>query len=224
MVSLVCYRVVLLHEQLVCVPTPSCMLSSDVIMVLSGAFYLYIICLYSDPPPSHDGMHIHRCTGHASARTTHMHICMHICITQVWPDHCDQPVGPRDSMIRHQHGTLTVLVTVNTSLPYFSSYVLIFSWLVLEPLDGIAVLNVIYICFVYQAFPASHYSSKQLVILFSFLWGVAFYQSNILAAVFEWTGPHTPKHLVTSVQFPINAQTIKGREMSGRAEPELFGT
>lgn len=155
----------------------------------------------------------------------HMHICM--CLVNIWvrPHHCDQPVG-----FRGQLNPTTVWFIIskvhweswwdceNVALfpfSYFSRYVHVFLLLFWKPLYGCIVCNVTNICCVYLAFSSFTLLLKAACDLFFslFLWSDAFYQSNRLAAVFEWPGPHT--HTSQTVQTQINAQTIRGREMDG---------
>lgn len=102
--------------------------------------------------------------------------------------------GPKNkSMIHHQLGTLIKLVGLWKRSALFLSFILagmIISFFCLSMVLLFAMWQTfaLYI----SLFRASHYSSKQLVFFFlSFLWSDAFYQSNRLAAVFEWPGPHT---------------------------------
>lgn len=107
-----------------------------------------------------------------------------------------------------------------------------------KPLYGIAVCDVTNICFVYLASSSFTLLLKAACVffLFSFLWSDAFYQSNRLAAVFEWPGPHT--HTSQSVQTENKCtdnqrerdewggegtQAQVARSGPGLAEPEPFG-
>lgn len=95
---------------------------------------------------------------------------------------------------------------------YFSRYVLFFVVVLKASLLYCRLQCDKHFALYISLFQASHYSSKQLVFCFVFLWSDAFYQSNRLAAVFEWPGPHT--HTSQTVQTQ-NKCTDNQREREG---------
>lgn len=163
-------------------------------------------------------------------------------------------------MILHQRGTLRKLVRLwkRSALSFILAgmFSLFFCCCCSKKLlYGIVVLQCDkHLLCISRYSQASHYSSKAAcvsVFLFrwfffvgffsSFLWSDAFYQSNRLAAVFEWPGPHThtsqnctdsTKKKCTDNQRERNGRGGVGTHGSGsptryvgqgRAEPEPFG-
>lgn len=194
---------------------------------------LMMACIYTNTQTCTYTVH----TVYLYSYCTHAHMSIYtvcMCLGKIWvrPHHCDRRVGfwghvnidwPKNNMIHHQRGTLRKLVRLwNVALfPffYFSRYVL-FCRCSEKPLYGIVVCDVTNICFVYLASSSFTLLLKAacgflfflFFFLFSFLWSDAFYQSNRLAAVFEWPGPHT--HTSQSVQTE-NKCTDNQRERDG---------
>lgn len=181
---------------------------------------LMMACIYCTPTHKHAQVYLY-------TYCTHAHICM--CLENIWVrrHHCDQPVSigwPKNSMIHHQRGTLRTLVRLWKRSALFLSFLLAGFFLFYffcrcskKPLYGIRRFAVwqTFALYISLLSRASHYSSKQLVfyIVFPLFCEVMpFYQSNRLAAVFEWPGPHT--HTSQTVQTQ-NKCTDNQRERNG---------
>lgn len=153
-----------------------------------------------------------------------MHICMCLENMGQTPPHCDCPVGSWMTWIWfvispiHRErwwdcGNLA-LFPFSYFSPRFLS--LLSFW---KPLYSVVVSDVANICFVYLALSSFTLLLKAACVFFffcfPFLWSDAFYQSNRLAAVFEWPGPHTHTHTPHNLYRLKTKCTDNQRERGG---------